>query len=263
MVSDGGAREKVRREPGATPPGPAAPRSSTPGSSTPRSSAPRRAAPAPAGPDPAAPDFSRPDPSAPGSGRAGQVVGPGRSGDGQDGTGGGMGGDDGDGGTSLRPQILALLPDLRAFARFLARDRTLADDLVQETLVRALGALGQFQPGTNLKAWLFTIERNAFFEHARRRRREDVAMRGHFADGEAEGPAQHGAADLSDLGRMLFSLPPLLREALVLVGAQELSHDEAAAICGVPVGTMKARVSRARSKLAQITGRGAVQEPDA
>ena len=151
--------------------------------------------------------------------------------------------------------------DLRAFARFLARDRTLADDLVQETLVRSLGALGQFQPGTNLKAWLFTIQRNAFFEHARRRRREDVALHGHFAESEAEGPAQHGAADLSDLQRMLFSLPPLLREALVLVGAQELSHEAAAAICGVPVGTMKARVSRARSKLAQITGRGAVREP--
>ncbi len=164
---------------------------------------------------------------------------------------------------ALRRQILALLPDLRAFARFLARDRTLADDLVQETLVRALGALDQFQDGTNLKAWLFTIQRNAFFEQARRRRREDVAMREHFADPETEGPAQHGAADLSDLQRMLFSLPPLLREALVLVGAQELSHDQAAAICGVPVGTMKARVSRARAKLAQITGRAGAPAPEA
>ena len=160
------------------------------------------------------------------------------------------------GAPALRPQILALLPDLRAFARFLARDRTLADDLVQETLVRALGALAQFQPGTNLKAWLFTIQRNAFFEQSRRRRREDTALRDHFSTTDTAGPAQHGAADLSDLQRMLFSLPPLLREALVLVGAQELSHDEAAAICGVPVGTMKARVSRARSKLARITGRG-------
>lgn len=165
-----------------------------------------------------------------------------------------------DRGAALRRRIVALLPDLRAFARFLARDRALADDLVQETLVRALGALGQFQDGTNLKAWLFTIQRNAFFEHARRRRREDVAMREHLDGGEAQGPAQHGAADLSDLQRMLFGLPPLLREALVLVGAQELSHEEAAAICGVPVGTMKARVSRARAKLARITGR--IEAPD-
>ncbi|MGI3777587.1 MAG: sigma-70 family RNA polymerase sigma factor [Janthinobacterium lividum] len=168
-----------------------------------------------------------------------------------------------DAAAALRREILALLPDLRAFARFLARDRTLADDLVQETLVRALAALAQFQAGTNLKAWLFTIQRNAFFEHARRRRREDVAMREHFAGAESEGPAQHGVSDLSDLQRMLFSLPPLLREALVLVGAQELSHDEAAAICGVPVGTMKARVSRARAKLARITGRTEAPEPEA
>ncbi len=223
MVNDGGAREKARRQPTATPSGLPAPARAASACSTPDF-----------GPDPGRP---------PGEGEA--------QGHGED------------RGALLRPQILALLPDLRAFARFLARDRTLADDLVQETLVRALGALGQFQAGTNLKAWLFTIQRNAFFEQARRRRREDVAMRGHFAGGEEEGPAQHGAADLSDLQRMLFSLPPLLREALVLVGAQELSHDEAAAICGVPVGTMKARVSRARSKLAQITGRGAVREPAA
>ncbi len=157
----------------------------------------------------------------------------------------------------LRPQIIRLLPDLRAFARFLARDRTLADDLVQDTLVRALGALDQFQHGTNLKAWLFTIQRNAFYEQFRRRRREQRAMAEQFSGDEAEGAPQHGAAELSDLQRMLFSLPPLLREALVLVGAQELSHEQAAAICGVPVGTMKARVSRARAKLAQITGRRA------
>ena len=195
----------------------------------------------PSRPDPGRPDPGRPDPDRPDSPGPATPRVPAAAPD--------------DAGAALRRQILALLPDLRAFARFLARERTLADDLVQETLVRALGALAQFQPGTNLKAWLFTIQRNAFFEQARRRRREDVALRGHFADAESEGPAQHGAADLSDLQRMLFDLPPLLREALVLVGAQELSHEEAAAICGVPVGTMKARVSRARAKLARITGR--------
>ena len=231
MVSDGGAHEKARRRPDATPAGP-------PASSPPMSGAAARPL-----PEPGSATLGRPTP---GPDQLAGVEGADRHGE-----------------ASLRPQILALLPDLRAFARFLARDRTLADDLVQETLVRALGALGQFQPGTNLKAWLFTIQRNAFFEHTRRRRREDMAVREHFADGEAESPAQHSAADLSDLQRMLFSLPPLLREALVLVGAQELSHEVAAAICGVPVGTMKARVSRARSKLAQITGRGAGQEPDA
>jgi RNA polymerase sigma-70 factor (ECF subfamily) len=139
--------------------------------------------------------------------------------------------------------MLTLLPDLRAFARFLVRDRAAADDLVQDTVVRALDALPQFQAGTNLKAWLFTILRNLFFEQTRRRRRvTDEAIR---AD-------QDDATHVRDLDRLLWRLPPLLREALVLVGAQELSYEEASVICAVPVGTVKARVSRARVQLTQI-----------
>ncbi len=156
---------------------------------------------------------------------------------------------------SLRRELIALLPDMRAFARFLVRDQGGADDLVQETVVRALAALAQFQPGTSLKAWVFTIERNAFWEQGRRRGREQRALRERFAEEEASGPPQESRTDLSDLNRVLFLLPPLLREALVLVGAQELSHEAAAAICGVPVGTMRARVSRARSRLGEMTGR--------
>ena len=152
----------------------------------------------------------------------------------------------------LRREITRLLPDLRAFARFLARDPSAADDLVQETVLKALAALGQFRPGTNLKAWLFTIERNAFFEQARRRKREDRLLQERGFDPESEPARQVSQSEIADLGRLLFALPPLMREALVLVGAQELSHEEAAAICGVPVGTMKARVSRARSALARL-----------
>jgi RNA polymerase sigma-70 factor (ECF subfamily) len=148
--------------------------------------------------------------------------------------------------------MLALLPDLRAFARFLVRDRSAADDLVQDTIVRSLSALPQFQAGTNLKAWLFTILRNQFFEQTRRRRREINALSKGFPAEEAGRAEQGDIADLRDLSRLLWRLPPLLRESLVLVGAQELTHDEAARICGVPVGTMKARVSRARTQLAQI-----------
>ena len=150
-----------------------------------------------------------------------------------------------------RPALLALLPDLRAFARFLARDRALADDLVQDTVVRALGALPQFQPDTNLKAWLFTILRNLFFEQTRRRRREAAALSAQFPLEEAGRPEQGDKADIQDLDRLLWSLPPLLREALVLVGAQGLTYEEAASISNVPVGTMKARVSRARTQLAR------------
>ena len=149
-----------------------------------------------------------------------------------------------------RDMMLRLLPDLRAFARFLARDRAVADDLVQDTLVRALAALPQFQPGTSLKAWLFTILRNLFFEQTRRRKRESAALSAQAPPEEAA-CASH-AEDIRDLQQIMWRLTPLLREALVLVGAQELTHEEAAAICGVPAGTMKARVSRARTQLTAI-----------
>ncbi len=152
--------------------------------------------------------------------------------------------------------MAALLPDLRGFARFLTRDPTAADDLVQDTVVRALAAQHSFQPGTNLKAWLFTIERNAFYEQMRRRRRETQLLSEQVPDAvDLQAPEAHRRSELSDLQRLLWTLPPLLREALVLVGAQELSHEEAATICGVPVGTMKARVSRARGQLARTMSR--------
>ena len=149
----------------------------------------------------------------------------------------------------LRRQVAALLPELRAFARFLARDRTLADDIVQDAVVRALQALHQFQIGTNLKAWLFTIQRNVFYEYARRSKRERTALE-ERGPGDEPGPVT--AHDISDLQTMIWSLPPLLREALILVGAQEMTHEEAAGICGVPVGTMKARLSRARAALNRV-----------
>ncbi len=152
----------------------------------------------------------------------------------------------------MRQDMLALLPDLRAFARFLVRDRAMADDLVQDTIVRALAALAQFRPGTNLKAWLFTILRNLFFEQARRRRRESAALSAQIPPHDAVRADQGDASEVRDLAHKLWRLPPLLREALVLVGAQELTYEEAAGICGVPVGTMKARVSRARTQLTQI-----------
>lgn len=159
--------------------------------------------------------------------------------------------------TDIRHQIVGLLPDLRAFARFLVRDRAGADDIVQDSIVRALGAIDQFQPGTNLKAWLFTILRNQFYEQARRRKREAHALQARFDETEAADPQQHTQSDIADLQQLIWRLPPSQREALILVGAQEMSHEEAAAICGVPVGTMKARLSRARSGLAVLMGQAA------
>jgi len=150
----------------------------------------------------------------------------------------------------LRKELIALLPELRAFARFLVRQRAEADDLVQEAVTRAVAALAQFQRGTNLSAWLFTILRNVHYEQLRRRRTERRALEEGLLPETGGQPAQYGAAEISDLERLLWKMPPLLREALVLVGARGLGYEQAAAVCGVPVGTMKARVSRARAQLA-------------
>lgn len=157
--------------------------------------------------------------------------------------------------TRLRGDITALVPDLRGFARFLARDRTVADDLVQDALMLALGALQQFQPGTNLKAWLFTILRNAFYQQMRRRKRERGALESMAGAQQLTPSTQHNVSELRDLTRLIWTLPPLLREALILVGAQEMTYEEAALVCGVPVGTMKARVSRGRTALAATVRR--------
>ena len=161
---------------------------------------------------------------------------------------------------SVRHDIAELLPELRGYARFLVRGRAEADDLVQDALVRALAAIDGFEPGTSLKAWLFTIQRNVFYEQARRRRTERAVMgRAAVEHGSAmrtvAAPHQDGQIALDDLARLLWTLSPVLREALVLVGARGLSNEEAAAICAVPVGTIKARVSRARSQIARaMTG---------
>ena len=162
---------------------------------------------------------------------------------------------------ALRRQIAALLPELRGFARFLARDASQADDLVQDTVVRALAAIGQYRPGTNLRAWLFTIQRNAFYEQIRRHRTEQRLLAGRVATEEVVAPHVEHRAEVEELQRLLWQLPALLREALVLVGAQEMSMEEAAAVCGVPVGTMKARVSRARAQLATLGAAGAGAGP--
>jgi RNA polymerase sigma-70 factor (ECF subfamily) len=154
----------------------------------------------------------------------------------------------------IRRELTQLLPELRTYARFLVRDRSKSDDLVQDTVLRALASIAQFQEGTSLKAWVFTILRNANLEGARKRRREDAAMATHAQTSHGALQQHHG--EIADMSRMLWTLPPLLREALVLVGAQELTHEEAARICNVPPGTMRARVSRARARLAEAFADG-------
>ena len=129
---------------------------------------------------------------------------------------------------------------------------------MQDALVRALGKLDTFHSGMSVKPWLFTVLRNAFFEQVRRRRTESVAIDRSVPREEPSISAQQeDRLALADLQRFVWQLPPLQREALVLIGAQGLDYEQAAAICNVPIGTMKARVSRARARIArQMAGEG-------
>ena len=153
---------------------------------------------------------------------------------------------------SLRAAMLMALPRLRAFAISLTNDPTRADDLVQDTIMRAWGHFHRFQPGTNLDAWLFTILRNQFHTEYRKRSREVEDVDGTHAAKLKSQPDQLGHLDIEDLRRALSKLPVDQREAILLVGAQGLSYEEAAAICNVAVGTVKSRVNRARRRLAKL-----------
>jgi RNA polymerase sigma-70 factor (ECF subfamily) len=152
----------------------------------------------------------------------------------------------------FRDGLLASIPKLRAFAVSMTNDRARADDLVQETLSRAWANQHQFQAGTNLMAWLYTILRNELYSTMRRRRREVEDAEGVHAARLAVQPNQQSALDVTNLREALTKLPPDQREALLLVGAEGLSYEEAAQICNVRVGTVKSRVNRARTRLVQL-----------
>jgi len=148
--------------------------------------------------------------------------------------------------------MLAAVPKLRGFAVSLCGRTARADDLVQETLMKAWANLGSFQPGSNMVAWLCTILRNEFYSEFRRRRHEVGDEEGRFAARLAALPAQEGHMRMLEFRDALALLADEQREALILVGASGLSYEEAANICGCAVGTMKSRASRARAKLAEI-----------
>lgn len=152
----------------------------------------------------------------------------------------------------ITADLLSVIPNLRAFAVSLCGNLDRADDLVQETLVKAWSNIGTFVEGTNLRAWLFTILRNIYYSEFRKRRREVADPDGAFAAKLATAPAQSGHMDLLDFRAALQQLPSDQREALILIGASGLSYEEAAGICGCAIGTMKSRVNRARSHLAEM-----------
>ncbi len=153
---------------------------------------------------------------------------------------------------SLKSGLLAAIPNLRAFAVSLAGDADRADDLVQETIVRAWAHMADFSEGTSLRAWLFTILRNVYFSEYRKRRREVPDSDGAIAGALAAAPSQSAHMDFLDFRSALARLPPDQREALILVGASGLSYEEAASVAGCATGTMKSRVNRARARLADL-----------
>jgi RNA polymerase sigma-70 factor (ECF subfamily) len=152
----------------------------------------------------------------------------------------------------VHDEMLAAIPSLRAFAISLCGNVNNANDLVQETLCRALTHIDSFQPGTNLRAWLFTILRNLFRSDYRKRRREVEDGDGCYADRLHVSPDQDDRMQFREMLAALQRLQPDQREALILVGAAGYSYQEAADICGCAVGTIKSRVNRARMRLAEL-----------
>ncbi len=151
--------------------------------------------------------------------------------------------------TEFKSELLSIIPNLRAFALSLTKTSDKADDLVQETLMKAWNKNHLFQEGTNLKAWTFTIMRNEFYSQMRKRGREVQDSEGILASQLATHPEQQGHMDMNDFRDALEMLPDDQREALMLIGANGFSYEEAAEIIGVAVGTVKSRVSRARTRL--------------
>lgn len=154
--------------------------------------------------------------------------------------------------SSPRDELLGTLPSLRAFAVTLCGNAERADDLVQEALLRAWSNLHTFDQGTNMRAWLFTILRNAFYSQWRKRRNEVEDADGAMAARLSVAAPQPSHMEMQDFKEALSRIPPDQREALILVQASGFSYEEAAEVCGCAVGTVKSRVNRARRRLAQM-----------
>ncbi|MHA3978404.1 RNA polymerase sigma factor [Halovulum sp. GXIMD14794] len=151
-----------------------------------------------------------------------------------------------------REELVEHLPAMRAFALSLTRNRAAADDLVQDAVVKAWQNIEKFEPGTNLRAWLFTILRNLFYSARRKSKREVQDSDGAMVATLSEKPEHDGRLALADFERAFAQLTDEQREALVLVGASGFSYEEAAEMCGCAMGTIKSRVNRGRARLVEI-----------
>ncbi|MEX0279692.1 MAG: RNA polymerase sigma factor [Arenibacterium sp.] len=151
-----------------------------------------------------------------------------------------------------KDEIIQHVPAMRAFAISLTRDPVSADDLVQDAIVKAWDRFHQFEPGTNLRSWLFTILRHNFYSSRRKAKREVADVDGAYSKNVPQKPEHDGHLHLSEF-RMAFSqLSDEQREALILVGAFGFSYEEAAGMCDVAVGTIKSRVNWGRARLVQL-----------
>lgn len=151
-------------------------------------------------------------------------------------------------------EMVAQMPYLRAFAVSLSGSYSVADDLVQDTLVKAWSHADSFQPGTNFRAWLVTILRNTYFSQYRKRAREVQDSDNLHAEQIPVKGGQESNVAMQDVQKALDKLAPEHREILLMIGITELSYEEAAEICNVAVGTVKSRLNRARAKLAEHLG---------
>lgn len=153
-----------------------------------------------------------------------------------------------------RDELVTHLGVLRAFAMSLCRNPTLADDLVQETVMKAWKAIDRFEVGTNMRAWLFTILRNCYYTGYTKSKREVQDVDGTFSGSLSVKPDHDGRLAYRDFMVAFEQLPDEQREALTLVGASGFAYHEAAEMCGVATGTMKSRVNRARQRLVELLG---------
>ena len=146
------------------------------------------------------------------------------------------------------------IPRLRRYARALTRDSIRADDLVQNCLVRAIAKQHLWEQGTNLRAWLFTIMHNQHVNHVRHSVREGITVDLEDAPTMTAKPVATTRLELRDLERALGKLPTEQREAILLVGLEGMAYEEVAEVLGVPVGTVRSRLSRGRDALRQLMG---------
>ena len=152
----------------------------------------------------------------------------------------------------FKAELVEAMKPLRAFARTFHRDPARADDLVQETAMKAWENREKFREGTNMRAWLFTILRNSYYSEMRKKHREVEDADGALTASLSEKPSQDGHMAMRDFRSALVELSDDQREALILVGASGFTYEEAAEICGCKPGTVKSRVSRARERLSQL-----------